>query len=237
MIKTLLYKDATARPLRIACMAAACWVIVVYAVALMPISMDASGNNPLNDASSMTLASQTTVIIAAVLANIEIRSGETMMAALIAGSRCRMACALMAEKVAIILIAGLLLTVLNTVGNGIIYGIGDIGRLTFQYLLLAAMNGIAVLSLSLFARSVLLGLSVYVFVPILLKPFIVYLIPAMNGLFYPDAIRAMTEGHSLVGMLVLILWLFVFLIMGCAAASSMSSVAGMTYSRQRANIR
>ncbi|KFI50784.1 hypothetical protein [Bifidobacterium biavatii] len=220
MIKTLLYKDATARSLQIACLAAVYWVIVVYAVALMPISMDESGNNPLNNVSSMTLASQATVIIAAILANIEIRSGETMMAALIAGSRRRMACALMVEKVAIIVIAGLFLTALNTIGNGIIYGIGDTGRLAFQYLLLAVMDGIAALSLSLFTRSVLLGLSVYVFVPMLLKPFIVYLIPAANGLFYPAAIRGATAvDHSLAGILVLILWLFVFLIMGYAAAS------------------
>lgn len=216
MIKALLYKDATARPLQVACLAAVCWVIVVYAVALMPISMDASGNNPLNDASSMTLASQATVIVSTILANIEIRSGETMMAALIAGSRRRIAGALMVGKAAIIAIAGLFLTALNTIGNSIIYGIGNTGRLAFQYLLLAAMNGIVVLSLSLFARSVLLGLSIYVFVPILLKPFIVYLIPATNGLFYPEAIHAMTTNHPLVGTLVLLIWLLAFLIIGYA---------------------
>ncbi|MBW3092571.1 hypothetical protein KIH79_06340 [Bifidobacterium sp. 82T10] len=219
MIRTLLYKDATARPLQIACLAAVCWVIVVYTVALMPISMDSSGNNPLNDASSVTLASQATVIIAAVLANIEIRSGETMMATLITGSRRRAACALMMGKGAIILIAGLFLTALSTAGNGIIYGIGDTGRLTFQYLLLAAMNGITALSLSLFARSVLLGLSVYVFVPLLLKPFIVYLMPTTNGLFYTAAIHAMTTGHPLAGTMVLFVWLFASLIMSYAAAS------------------
>ncbi|KAA8818539.1 hypothetical protein EMO92_10005 [Bifidobacterium reuteri] len=217
MIKTLFYKDATARPLQVVCLAAVCWVIVVYAVALMPISMDESGNNPLNNASSMTLASQATVIIAIGLANIEIRSGETMMAALITGSRCRMAYDLMVGKAAIIVIAGLFLTVLNTVGNGIIYGIGDTGRFAFQYLLLAVMNGIAVLSLSLFARSVLLGLSIYVFVPMLLKPFIIYLIPATNELFYPEAIREATADCSLVGTLMSIMWLLVFIIAGYAA--------------------
>ncbi|NEG89199.1 hypothetical protein [Bifidobacterium aerophilum] len=130
-----------------------------------------------------------------------------------------MAYDLMVGKAAIIVIAGLFLTVLNTVGNGIIYGIGDTGRFVFQYLLLAVTNGIAVLSLSLFARSVLLGLSIYVFVPMLLKPFIIYLIPATNELFYPEAIREATAvGHPLTGILVLILWLLVFLIMGYAAA-------------------
>ncbi|MBW3090206.1 hypothetical protein [Bifidobacterium miconisargentati] len=217
MVKALLYKDVTSRPLRIACLTAMCWVIVVYAVALMPISMDESGNNPLNAESSMTLASQATVIIAVVLSNIEIGSGETVMAALIAGSRRRMAYALITEKVVIILIAGLFLAMLDIIGNVVVYGDGDVGCLLLCCLLLAVMNGIAALSLSMFTGNVLLGLSIYLFVPILLKPFIMYLIPATNGLSYPETIRAATADCSLVGTLVSIMWLLVFIIAGYAA--------------------
>ncbi|MBT1161646.1 MULTISPECIES: hypothetical protein [Bifidobacterium] len=220
MIKALLYKDMTSRSLWIACLAAVCWVIVVYTVALMPVSMDVSGNNPLNAGSSMTLASQATVIIAIVLSHIEIGSGETVMATLIVGSHRCMAYALITEKIAIILIAGLFLAMLDTIGNVIVYGDGDVfGHLSSRCLLLAVMNGIAVLSLSMFVGNVLLGLSIYLFVPILLKPFIMYLIPAANRLFYPAAIREATAvNRPLTGTLVLLLWLLAFLIMGYAAA-------------------
>lgn len=219
MITALLYKDVTARILQVACVLAVCWVFLMYTVAALPISLDTSETNPLNAASSMTLASQATIIVAAVLTNIELGSGESTMVAIITGSRYRTACAMMAEKIIIIVIVGLLLTAVNTVGNSIIYGIGDTGHLVFRYLSLTTMNGIVTLSLSLLAGNVLLGLSVYVFVPILFKPFIVSLMPATNGLFYPEAIREATAvDHPLTGILVLILWLLVFLIMGYAAA-------------------
>lgn len=76
MIKALIYKDATIRILRIACILALCWVAIVYVVARLPISLDFSGTNPLNAESSVALASQALVIVAAVLANIDINSGN-----------------------------------------------------------------------------------------------------------------------------------------------------------------
>ena len=91
MVKALIYKDATTRILRVVCLLAMCWVSLVYTVALMPISLDDSGTNPLTVESSTTLASQALVIIAAALAIIEINSGETAIAALLVGSRRRMA--------------------------------------------------------------------------------------------------------------------------------------------------
>lgn len=62
MVKALIYKDATTRILRVVCLLAMCWVSLVYTVALMPISLDASGTNPLTVESSTTLASQALVI-------------------------------------------------------------------------------------------------------------------------------------------------------------------------------
>ena len=215
MIKALIYKDATIRILRIACILALCWVAIVYVVTRLPISLDFSGTNPLNAESSVALASQALVIVAAVLANIDINSGEPAIAALVAGSRCRTAAALMTAKIVIILVFGLLLTMVGTIGNAIVYERGSTGRLVFQYMALATLNGVAALSLSLLAGNVLLGLSVYFLVPILLKPFIVYLAPATSGLFYSTAIHAMVHGTTpLPNLSVLFGWLFTFLLAG-----------------------
>lgn len=161
MVKALIYKDATTRILRVVCLLAMCWVSLVYTVALMPISLDASGTNPLTVESSTTLASQALVIIAAALAIIEINSGETAIAALLVGSRRRMAFSLMTAKVVSIVVVGLMLTMVNAIGNFIAYGHGVSGRLMIRYMMLVVMNGVAVLSLSLLAGNVLLGLSIY----------------------------------------------------------------------------
>lgn len=117
MVKALIYKDATTRILRVVCLLAMCWVSLVYTVALMPISLDASGTNPLTVESSTTLASQALVIIAAALAIIEINSGETAIAALLVGSRRRMAFSLMTAKVVSIVVVGLMLTMVNAIGT------------------------------------------------------------------------------------------------------------------------
>mgnify|MGYP003375036915 CR=1 FL=1 len=200
MVKALIYKDATTRILRVVCLLAMCWVSLVYTVALMPISLDASGTNPLTVESSTTLASQALVIIAAALAIIEINSGETAIAALLVGSRRRMAFSLMTAKVVSIVVA---------------YGHGVSGRLMIRYMMLVVMNGVAVLSLSLLAGNVLLGLSIYFLVPILLKPFIVYLVPAVSDLFYSSAIRSLADGAlPLQNSLVSLVWLLVFLLAG-----------------------
>ena len=196
MVKALIYKDATTRILRVVCLLAMCWVSLVYTVALMPISLDASGTNPLTVESSTTLASQALVIIAAALAIIEINSGETAIAALLVG-------------------VGLMLTMVNAIGNFIAYGHGVSGRLMIRYMMLVVMNGVAVLSLSLLAGNVLLGLSIYFLVPILLKPFIVYLVPAVSDLFYSSAIRSLADGAlPLQNSLVSLVWLLVFLLAG-----------------------
>ena len=211
MVKALIYKDATTRILRVVCLLAMCWVSLVYTVALMPISLDASGTNPLTVESSTTLASQALVIIAAALAIIEINSGETAIAALLVGSRRRMAFSLMTAKV----VVGLMLTMVNAIGNFIAYGHGVSGRLMIRYMMLVVMNGVAVLSLSLLAGNVLLGLSIYFLVPILLKPFIVYLVPAVSDLFYSSAIRSLADGAlPLQNSLVSLVWLLVFLLAG-----------------------
>ena len=212
MVKALIYKDATTRILRVVCLLAMCWVSLVYTVALMPISLDASGTNPLTVESSTTLASQALVIIAAALAIIEINSGET---ALLVGSRRRMAFSLMTAKVVSIVVVGLMLTMVNAIGNFIAYGHGVSGRLMIRYMMLVVMNGVAVLSLSLLAGNVLLGLSIYFLVPILLKPFIVYLVPAVSDLFYSSAIRSLADGAlPLQNSLVSLVWLLVFLLAG-----------------------
>ena len=214
MVKALIYKDATTRILRVVCLLAMCWVSLVYTVALMPISLDASGTNPLTVESSTTLASQALVIIAA-LAIIEINSGETAIAALLVGSRRRMAFSLMTAKVVSIVVVGLMLTMVNAIGNFIAYGHGVSGRLMIRYMMLVVMNGVAVLSLSLLAGNVLLGLSIYFLVPILLKPFIVYLVPAVSDLFYSSAIRSLADGAlPLQNSLVSLVWLLVFLLAG-----------------------
>ena len=213
MVKALIYKDATTRILRVVCLLAMCWVSLVYTVALMPISLDASGTNPLTVESSTTLASQALVIIAAALAIIEINSGETAIAALLVGSRRRMAFSLMTAKVVSIVVVGLMLTMVNAIGNFIAYGHGVSGRLMIRYMVV--MNGVAVLSLSLLAGNVLLGLSIYFLVPILLKPFIVYLVPAVSDLFYSSAIRSLADGAlPLQNSLVSLVWLLVFLLAG-----------------------
>ena len=200
MVKALIYKDATTRILRVVCLLAMCWVSLVYTVALMPISLDASGTNPLTVESSTTLASQALVIIAAALAIIEINSGETAIAALLVGSRRRMAFSLMTAKVVSIVVVGLMLTMVNAIGNFIAYGHGVSGRLMIRYMMLVVMNGVAVLSLSL---------------PILLKPFIVYLVPAVSDLFYSSAIRSLADGAlPLQNSLVSLVWLLVFLLAG-----------------------
>ena len=214
MVKALIYKDATTRILRVVCLLAMCWVSLVYTVALMPISLDASGTNPLTVESSTTLASQALVIIAAALAIIEINSGETAIAALLVGSRRRMAFSLMTAKVVSIVVVGLMLTMVNAIGNFIAYGHGVSGRLMIRYMMLV-VNGVAVLSLSLLAGNVLLGLSIYFLVPILLKPFIVYLVPAVSDLFYSSAIRSLADGAlPLQNSLVSLVWLLVFLLAG-----------------------
>lgn len=214
MVKALIYKDATTRILRVVCLLAMCWVSLVYTVALMPISLDDSGTNPLTVESSTTLASQALVIIAAALAIIEINSGETAIAALLVGSRRRMAFSLMTAKVVSIVVVGLMLTMVNAIGNFIAYGHGVSGRLMIRYMMLVVMNGVAVLSLSLLAGNVLLGLS-YFLVPILLKPFIVYLVPAVSDLFYSSAIRSLADGAlPLQNSLVSLVWLLVFLLAG-----------------------
>ena len=213
MVKALIYKDATTRILRVVCLLAMCWVSLVYTVALMPISLDASGTNPLTVESSTTLASQALVIIAAALAIID--SGETAIAALLVGSRRRMAFSLMTAKVVSIVVVGLMLTMVNAIGNFIAYGHGVSGRLMIRYMMLVVMNGVAVLSLSLLAGNVLLGLSIYFLVPILLKPFIVYLVPAVSDLFYSSAIRSLADGAlPLQNSLVSLVWLLVFLLAG-----------------------
>ena len=148
MVKALIYKDATTRILRVVCLLAMCWVSLVYTVALMPISLDASGTNPLTVESSTTLASQALVIIAAALAIIEINSGETAIAALLVGSRRRMAFSLMTAKVVSIVVVGLMLTMVNAIGNFIAYGHGVSGRLMIRYMMLVVMNGVAVLCCS-----------------------------------------------------------------------------------------
>ena len=215
MVKALIYKDATPRILRVACLLAMCWVALVYTVVLMPISLDASGTSPLTVESSTTLASQALVIIAAALAIIEINSGETAIAALLVGSRWRMAFSLMTAKVVSIVVVGLMLTMVNAIGNLIAYGHGVSGRLMIRYMMLVVMNGVAALSLSVLAGNVLLGLSIYFLVPILLKPFIVYLLPAVSGLFYSSAIRSLADGAlSLQNSLVSLVWLLVFLLAG-----------------------
>ena len=212
MVKALIYKDATTRILRVVCLLAMCWVSLVYTVALMPISLDASGTNPLTVESSTTLASQALVIIAAALAIIEINSGET---ALLVGSRRRMSFSLMTAKVVSIVVVGLMLTMVNAIGNFIAYGHGVSGRLMIRYMMLVVMNGVAALSLSLLAGNVLLGLSIYFLVPILLKPFIVYLVPAVSDLFYSSAIRSLADGAlPLQNSLVSLVWLLVFLLAG-----------------------
>ena len=139
MVKALIYKDATTRILRVVCLLAMCWVSLVYTVALMPISLDASGTNPLTVESSTTLASQALVIIAAALAIIEINSGETAIAALLVGSRRRMAFSLMTAKVVSIVVVGLMLTMVNAIGNFIAYGHGVSGRLMIRYMMLVVM--------------------------------------------------------------------------------------------------
>ena len=144
MVKALIYKDATTRILRVVCLLAMCWVSLVYTVALMPISLDDSGTNPLTVESSTTLASQALVIIAAALAIIEINSGETAIAALLVGSRRRMAFSLMTAKVVSIVVVGLMLTMVNAIGNFIAYGHGVSGRLMIRYMMLVVMNGVAV---------------------------------------------------------------------------------------------
>lgn len=216
MVKALIYKDATTRILRVACLLAMCWVALVYTVVLMPISLDASGTSPLTVESSTTLASQALVIIAAALAIIEINSGETAIAALLVGSRWRMAFSLMTAKVVSIVVVGLMLTMVNAIGNLIAYGHGVSGRLMIRrYMMLVVMNGVAALSLSVLAGNVLLRLSIYFLVPILLKPFIVYLLPAVSGLFYSSAIRSLADGAlSLQNSLVSLVWLLVFLLAG-----------------------
>lgn len=213
MITALLYKDVTARILQVACVLAVCWVILVYTVAALPISLDTSGANPLDAESSMTLASQATIIVTAVLAHIELSSGESTMAAIIAGSRRRMAIALVASKTIILLVFVLFLTFADIVGNMLVYGSGSILALVFQYTALAAMNGIAVLSLSSVAGNVLLGLSVYFLTPILLKPFIISLAPSTNGLFYSAAIQSISNDTSaLTDLFTLAGWAFALLL-------------------------
>ena len=200
MVKALIYKDATTRILRVVCLLAMCWVSLVYTVALMPISLDDSGTNPLTVESSTTLASQALVIIAAALAIIEINSGETAIAALLVGSRRRMAFSLMTAKVVSIVVVGLMLTMVNAIGNFIAYGHGVSGRLMIRYMMLVVMNGVAVLSLTLLAGNVLLGLSIYFLVPILL---------------YSSAIHSLADGAlPLQNSLVSLVWLLVFLLAG-----------------------
>lgn len=219
MITALLYKDATARILQVACVLAVCWVVLVYTVAALPISLDTSGTNPLNATSSVVLASQATVIVAAVLANIELGSEESTMAAIIVGSRYRMAVALVSSKTIIILAATLLLTLVDAVSDARVYGSGGGINLVFRYTALAAMNGLAVLSLALTAGNVLLGLAVYSLTPILLKPFIISAAPMTQDLFYSTTIRLMSDGNVQLTSAVPVLlgWLLVFLGMEYAA--------------------
>ena len=137
------------------------------------------------------------------------------VAALLVGSRRRMAFSLMTAKVVSIVVVGLMLTMVNVIGNFIAYGHGVSGRLMIRYMMLVVMNGVAVLSLSLLAGNVLLGLSIYFLVPILLKPFIVYLVPAVSDLFYSSAIRSLADGAlPLQNSLVSLVWLLVFLLAG-----------------------
>ena len=97
----------------------------------------------------------------------------------------------------------------------IAYGHGVSGRLMIRYMMLVVMNGVAVLSLSLLAGNVLLGLSIYFLVPILIEPFIVYLVPAVSDLFYSSAIRSLADGAlPLQNSLVSLVWLLVFLLAG-----------------------
>ncbi len=126
-----------------------------------------------------------------------------------------MAFSLMTAKVVSIVVVGLMLTMVNAIGNFIAYGHGVSGRLMIRYMMLVVMNGVAVLSLSLLAGNVLLGLSIYFLVPILLKPFIVYLVPAVSDLFYSSAIRSLADGAlPLQNSLVSLVWLLVFLLAG-----------------------
>ena len=116
---------------------------------------------------------------------------------------------------AVVMGLGLMLTMVNAIGNFIAYGHGVSGRLMIRYMMLVVMNGVAVLSLSLLAGNVLLGLSIYFLVPILLKPFIVYLVPAVSDLFYSSASRSLADGAlPLQNSLVSLVWLLVFLLAG-----------------------
>lgn len=224
MITALLYKDVTARILQVACVLAVCWVVLVYTVAALPISLDTSGTNPLNAASSITLASQATVIVAAVLANIEFSPGESTMAAIIVGSRHRMAIALVSSKTILILAVTLLLTLVDAASEALVYGSGRSRGLVCQYVMLTAMNGIAVLVLSLAAGNVLLGLSIYVLTPILLKPFIISFAPSVNRLSYSSTISSITDGTgTLADLLILMGWILVFLFTGYIVARSITS--------------
>lgn len=71
----------------------------------------------------------------------------------------------MTAKVVSIVVVGLMLTMVNAIGNFIAYGHGVSGRLMIRYMMLVVMNGVAVLSLSLLAGNVLLGLSIYFWCP------------------------------------------------------------------------
>ena len=213
MITALLYKDATARILQVACALAACWMALVYTVAALPISLDTSGVNPLNAESSMTLASQATAIIAAALANVELGSGESAMTAIIADSRPRMAAVLVTSKTIIILTATLLLTLADAVADALVYGSGRGLGLACQYAMLTAMNGIAVLALSSVAGNVLLGLSIYFLTPILLKPFIISLAPSANSLIYSTVIKSMNVNRgSMYRVPILSAWACIFIL-------------------------
>lgn len=221
LVGALIGKDATTWMMRRAVILSLCWVAVVYAVALMPISMDDSGTNPLNGDSTASLASQAVMMVAATLAAIEIGSGDAPTTILIAGSRHRMAVALTASKTVLIVGSGLLLTAADILGHAVVYGTGSDLRLACRYLALSVMNGVAALSLSLLAGNVLIGLAVYLLTPILLMPFVVSLIPMARGLLYPAAIRMLTVdgGRGLMDTLVPLGWLLVFLIMAYAGLS------------------
>lgn len=117
-----------------------------------------------------------------------------------------------------ILAVTLLLTLVDAASEALVYGSGGI-NLVFRYTALAAMNGLAVLSLTLTAGNVLLGLAVYSLTPILLKPFVISAAPMTQDLFYLTTIRLMEDGNVQLTSAVLVLlgWLLVFLGMEYAA--------------------
>ena len=145
MVKALIYKDATTRILRVVCLLAMCWVSLVYTVALMPISFGRFRNQPADrrkqhDTCLASARAPTPPLLWPLSKSIP---GETAIAALPVGSRRRMAFSLMTAKVVSIVVVGLMLTMVNAIGNFIAYGHGVSGRLMIRYMMLVVMNGVA----------------------------------------------------------------------------------------------